>query len=165
MRKGFVLLLMFLTIPSAAKEIAIKESEAKIRGVVESFRVSILNKDKETFRSLFYSNDIPFIAVFSKEMLKQVRVKKSNYPDTVNFGKFGSPADRMISDDQNLEEKIWNIQVQTDGYLGNVHFEYSDHVDGKKRAWGTESWSMVKVGDDWKISSVSFTVTEDKSFQ
>jgi hypothetical protein len=165
MKKGLACLILSISCSVYAEHSPVQESEAQIRDIVESFRTSILNKDKDTFSSLFYSEDIPFVAVFSDEMKKQIRVKKPNYPDSVNFGQFGSPVDRMISDDKDLEEKIWNVQVQTDGYLGSVHFEYSDHVDNEMRAWGTESWSLVKVGENWKITSVAFTVTEEEKFQ
>lgn len=138
---------------------AINTAKAHIEQVVEQFKSSIINKDKATFASLFYSEDIPFIAVFSDAMLARKRAENPDYPASVNFGQFGSVL-KMISDDEAQEEKIWDLTIQTDGYLGSVHFSYSDHVNGKMRAWGTESWSVVKVEDDWKITSISFTVTE-----
>ncbi|GEA06833.1 hypothetical protein KUL42_15940 [Alteromonas sp. KUL42] len=137
----------------------VSESETQIREVVEKFRVSIINKDKAVFESLFYSESIPFIAVFSEEMLKAKREERADYPATVDFGKFGPPSKMLLGNDA-LEEKIWNVNVQTDGYLASVHFDYSDHENGKMRAKGTESWSMVKHGEDWKITSISFTVTQ-----
>ncbi|MFT5162532.1 MAG: hypothetical protein ACI9FJ_001108 [Alteromonadaceae bacterium] len=51
--------------------------------------------------------------------------------------------------------------MQSDGYLGAVHFSFSDHVDGYKRSWGTEAWDLVKVEAGWKIVSVKFVVTEN----
>ena len=69
----------------------------EIRELVETFRLSIINKDKESFKSLFYSNDIPWIVVFSDEMLESRRKVKADFPRSVNFGKFGSP-EKMISD-------------------------------------------------------------------
>jgi len=39
--------------------------KTRIKGVVETFRLAIIKKDKETFKSLFYSESIPWIAVFS----------------------------------------------------------------------------------------------------
>lgn len=137
-------------------------SETQIRDVIEQFRISIIKNDKDTFSSLFFSDEVPFIAVFSDEMLASKRIERPNYPAAVDFGKLGPPAN-LISESDEQEEKMWNIKVQTDGHLASVHFDYSDHDNGKKKAWGTESWSMVKVDTDWKITSVSFTVTEVKS--
>ena len=153
-------LLMFLGLMVCNSVFAdVSTSETQIREVVEQFRTSIINKDKDVFSSLFLHDNIPFIAVFSEEMLAKKRLENPDYPDVVDFGKFGAPVE-MISDTDSQEEKMWNIEVQTDGYLASVHFDYSDHENGRKKAWGTESWSLVKVNSEWKITSVSFTVTE-----
>ena len=136
-----------------------KAYKEEIKTVVELFRLSIINKDKETFTSLFYSENIPWIAVFSDEMVAAKRKKKTTYPRTVNFGKYGPPV-KMISDTEKQEEKMWNISIETDGYLGTVHFNYSDHRNGIKKAVGTESWSLIKDELSWKIVSVQYTVTE-----
>jgi len=133
--------------------------EQEINAVIETFRLSIINKDKETFKSLFYSENIPWIAVFSDEMVAIKRKIKPNHPRTVDFGKFGPPV-KMISDKEEQEEKIWNIQIETDGYLGTVHFNYSDHRNGIKKAFGTEAWDLVRDESSWKIVSVKYTVTE-----
>ncbi|QYJ86414.1 hypothetical protein K0I73_01215 [Shewanella mesophila] len=157
----FALLATFGFSGAALSDSNNQRSIEEIRSVVEVFRVSIIQKDKERFKSLFYSDNIPFIAVFSDEMLDLKRKENPNYPRSVDFGKFGSPIERMISDEEEQEEKIWNVQIETDGYLGSVHFNYSDHVDGYKRAWGTEAWDLVKEDTGWKIVSVTFTVTEN----
>ncbi|RYV01235.1 hypothetical protein SOPP22_12565 [Shewanella sp. OPT22] len=136
-----------------------EDDVTEIKKVIEAFRVSIIDKDKQTFKSLFYSESIPWIAVFSDEMLNIKRKIKPNYPRSVDFGKFGPPV-KMISDDEEQEEKMWNIKVESDGYLGSVHFNYSDHRNGVKKAFGTEAWDLVKGDSGWKIVSIKYTVTE-----
>ncbi|KIO35400.1 nuclear transport factor 2 family protein [Shewanella sp. cp20] len=162
MKKGYWLFLSPALFVSQTSLAVMSESEIQIREVIEQFRTSIISKDKEVFSSLFFSDEVPFIAVFSDEMLASKRLERPKYPAAVNLGKFGPPAN-LISENDEQEEKIWNIKVQTDGHLASVHFDYSDHENGKKKAWGSESWSMVKVDSDWKITSVSFTVTELES--
>ena len=131
----------------------------EIKTMVETFRLSIINKDKETFKSLFYSDSIPWIVVFSDEMVNARRKVKPDFPRTVDFGKFGPPV-KMISETEEQEEKMWNIKIETDGYLGTVHFNYSDHKNGIKKAFGTEAWDLVREESEWKIVSVKYTVTE-----
>jgi hypothetical protein len=138
------------------------QSKQQIQAVVEHFRLAIINKDKETFKSLFYSDSIPWIAVFSEEMLAAKRKIKPDYPASVNLGQFGPP-ETMIANGESQEEKMWNIKIDTDGYLASVHFNYSDHRNGIKRAFGTEAWDLVKDGAQWKIVSVKYTVTEVES--
>lgn len=160
--KRFIILSTLLTLAFADNASASKtglEHKQDISLVIEKFRVSILNKDKETFSSLFYSDDIPWIAVFSDEMLEAKRKEKPDYPRSVNFGKFGPPV-RMISEDGAQEEIIKNIKIETDGYLGSVHFDYIDVRDGIKKAHGTEAWDLVNDQSGWKIVSVKYTVTE-----
>lgn len=136
--------------------------QKEIREVIETFRLSIINKDKAMFKSLFYSENTPWIAVFSDEMVAIKRKLKPNFPRTVNFGQFGPPV-KMISDTEQQEEKIWDIKIETDGYLGSVHFHYSDHRNGIKKAFGTEAWDLVRGESSWQIVSVKYTVTEFSS--
>ena len=81
------------------------DSEAGIRQVIEQFRVSIINKDKAGFSSLFFSENIPFIAVFSQEMLESKRIENPKYPAVVDFSQFGPPV-KMLSGDEVEEEKF-----------------------------------------------------------
>ncbi len=156
------ILMAFIALGLCWSTIARESNQAykdEIKTIVETFRLSIINKDKETFKSLFYSESTPWIVVFSDEMVNAKRKVKPDFPRTVNFGKSGPPV-KMISDTEKQEEKMWNIQIETDGYLGSVHFNYSDHKNGKKRAFGTEAWDLVREGSGWKIVSVKYTVTE-----
>lgn len=89
----------------------------------------------------------------------QKRKVKPDIPRTVDFGKYGPPV-KMISDTDKQEEKMWNIKIETDGYLGSVHFNYSDHRNGIKKAFGTEAWDLIREESGWKIVSVKYTVTE-----
>ena len=134
-------------------------SEKEISAVVETFRLTIINKDKATFNSLFYSDKIPWIAVFSDEMVAEQRKNKADFPRFVDFGQFGPP-ENMISDTEAQEEKMSDIKTYTDGYLGSVHFNYSDHRNGVKKAYGTEAWDLVRTDTGWKIVSVKYTVTQ-----
>lgn len=78
---------------------------------------------------------------------------------TVEFGKFGPPV-TMISNTDDQEEKTWNIDVESDGYLGSVHFNHSDHENGVQNAGGTQAWDPVEEESGWKTVSVKYTVTE-----
>ncbi len=131
----------------------------EIKEVVETFRIAMIEHDRETFKTLFHSEQIPWIMVFSDEMVKTKRLTKPNFPRT--FGGVGSPLRTMKSDNKDKrEEKIWNVKIDTDGYLASVHFSYSDHLNGFMRAEGTESWDLVRDDESWKIISVSYVVTQ-----
>lgn len=164
MTNGFGLFCVPALMVAQVSLASVEDAEADIRGIVEQFRVSIINQDTEVFSSLFLNEDIPFVAVFSKEMLAKKRIDKPDYPAIIDFSDFGSPV-KMLSGDETQEEKMSNIKVHTDGYLASVHFDYKDYEGGQQRSYGTELWSLIKVGGDWKITSVTFSVTELESWE
>ena len=154
---------VFFSTMSMANTSLAKNTQADTKAlqqVIETFRTSLIEKDKAKLSSVFYSDNVPFIAVFSDEMLAEKRKTRPDYPASVDFSKFGSSVTNMIPDKGSREEKIWNVEIDSDGKLASIHFEYSDHLNDKKRAFGTESWDLVKVDNTWKIVSVTFTVTE-----
>jgi hypothetical protein len=162
MLRTFAALLLTLSIVphSAMAKNSIQVSKDEIGTVIEKFRISLINHDKVLFKTLFLSDQIPWIMVFSEEMIARKRQDNPNYPSM--YGSVGSPLNALRGEKTvNREEKMWNIKIDTDGYLASVHFNYSDHINGYKRAWGTESWDLVNNGKDWKIISVSYVVTQN----
>ena len=93
------LALILATFSNQALATSIQDSKAEIHSVIEQFRTSIINKDTETFSALFFSEKVPFIAVFSDEMLAKKRIDNPDYPLAVDFGKFGPPSNMLLGDD------------------------------------------------------------------
>jgi hypothetical protein len=131
----------------------------EIKAVIETFRLAVISKDKVSFNALFYSEKIPWTAVFSNEMVAEQRKVKADFPRSIDFGQFGPP-ENMLAGDEKREEKMSDIKIESDGYLGSVHFKYGDYRNGVKKAFGTEAWDLVREDSGWKIVSVKYTVTE-----
>jgi len=93
--------LFALTTFNSSASVSESGSESQIRTLIESFRTSIINNDKSAF-----SDDIPFIAVFSEEMLQVKRRDNPDYSAAVDFGKFGPPVS-MLADNVSQEESVW----------------------------------------------------------
>ena len=155
-----LVILISLTFANAtlARE-SIQFYKNEIKEVVEKFRVGMIERDREKFKILFHSDQIPWIMVFSDEMVKRKRLTNPKFPRT--FGSVRAPWENMKGDNKDKhEEKIWNVRIDTDGYLASVHFNYSDHLNGFMRSEGTESWDLVRDDENWKIISVSYVVTQ-----
>lgn len=56
------------------------------------------------------------------------------------------------------EEKFYNVNIDTDGFIASVTFDFSFWAAGKKGLWGKESWGLVKINKQWKIASVIFSM-------
>jgi hypothetical protein len=138
--------------------VEIKNELKAIHLIIEAFRLSIIQKDKPRFEKLFHTNNIPWIGVFSDDSLAFIREKNaeanklssSNYLDFINW---------IVSNKSLIEEKFWNINIQTEQNIASVHFDYSFHVGNFKHNWGQEAWHLIKTGKGWKINSVIYSIT------
>ncbi|NQZ06461.1 MAG: nuclear transport factor 2 family protein [Algicola sp.] len=135
-----------------------KDAQKNIQQVVEDFRVSLIEKDKEKFLSLFYGEHIPWLGVVSDKTMAR-HPERSKKRGKINSGNYESFIDWIVTDSKPKEEKFWDINIQSDGEIGTVHFKYSFHNGDYKTNWGDEAWHMVKTKGGWKINSVIYSIT------
>jgi hypothetical protein len=133
---------------------------AAIREVVEAFRTSIINKDRETFVKLFYSDnpervtwqmvdDDARVAQFKKFAPEASRVvwwPENNYLTMIDS--------TVKAESERIEEVFRDVTIDTDGLIAAVNFDYSLLRNGKEAHWGREMWHLVHTEDGWKIISV-----------
>lgn len=135
------------------------EDVAAIREVVEAFRTSIINKDKETFVGLFLSDKpervtwqmvdddarVARFKEFAPEASRVVWWPENNYLAMI---------DGTIEATESIEEVFRDVAIDTDGLVASVNFDYSVLRDGEEAHWGREMWHLVNTDDGWKIISV-----------
>ena len=142
--------------------------EAAIRQVVESFRTSLINKDKATYMSLFFSDkpeDIGWQFVSEDTRLAHIRKTK---PDAIKArqipsNNFISLIDGVVATTEPREETVSNISVDTDGEIASVSFDYTFLANGKQTNWGREMWQLIRTEKGWKIFSVVYTIRDQWS--
>jgi hypothetical protein len=135
----------------------------KIEQVVETFRVSVIKKDKASFMKLFFSETIPWIGVVTDKSLAAAKAKKTDAsrPDPKKIFSASNPKqfiEGIVGDKEINEEKFDNVRIDTDGDVAQVWFDYSFNYDGYKANWGKEAWHMVRTPEGWKISSVIWSM-------
>ena len=144
---------------------------AAIREVVEAFRTSIIKKDKETFVSLFVSDNpahvtwqlvdddarVARLKTFVPEVRRVVRWPENNFLTMI---------DRITAvGSESIEEVFRDPVIDTDGEIASVNFNYSLLVNGKEEHWGREMWHLVRKEDGWKIISVIWSLRDPVSGQ
>jgi hypothetical protein len=150
--------------PSQAKS----EDVAAIELVVESFRTSLINKDKATYMSLFFSNKPEDIGwQFVSEDTRLVHIRKTK-PDAIKArqiagNNFISLIDGAVAAKEPREETFSNVRIDTDGEVASVSFDYSFLANGRKTNWGKELWQLVRTEKGWKIFSVVYTIRDQWS--
>lgn len=136
---------------------------AAIQDVVEKFRTSIINRDKTTFVTLFFSekpeqvvwqfsNDDARIARFRKT---KPEARKARHLPEVNYLTF---IDSIVASKNASEEVFKDIRIDTDGEIGAVAFDYEFLSNGEQTNWGREMWQLVRTEEGWKIISVIWTI-------
>ena len=138
---------------------------AAIEQVVESFRTSLIQKDKQTYMGLFFSDkpeDIGWQFVSEDTRLDHIRKTK---PDAIKArqipsNNFISLIDAAVATTEPREETFSNVKIETDGEIASVSFDYSFLANGAKTNWGKEMWQLVRTEQGWKIFSVVYTIRD-----
>ena len=138
---------------------------AAVRQVVESFRTSLINKDKQTYMSLFFSDKPEDIGwQFVSEDTRLVHIRKTK-PDAIKArqipgNNFISLIDGAIATKEPREETFSNVSIDTDGEIASVSFDYTFLANGTTTNWGKEMWQLVRTENGWKIFSVVYTIRD-----
>ncbi len=130
-----------------------------INQVVEDFRVAIIEKDKPKFMKLFLHEQITWQSVMSDRRLQKARQSR---PDAVKaaFDPGNTPLafiDGIVGNEKSFEETFSDIQINTDGDVASVTFDFVFLYDGSEDNYGKESWLLVRTESGWKIVAVAYS--------
>ncbi len=134
---------------------------AKIAQVVETFRVAIIKKDKDSFMKLFYSETIPWLGVETDASLALGKAQNPSLPAMPKVSAEGSPRkfiDSIVKRTEAIEETFDNVRIDSDGDVAQVWFDYVYKSNNYKQNWGKEAWHLVRTANGWKINSVIFSM-------
>jgi hypothetical protein len=164
--RRLVLPLFFATVLTACattpQTVASSDATA-VAQVVEAFRTAILRKDKAMFMPLFFSDKpehITWQSVVDDASLKYIQrtrpqAIKARYRPDNNFVAF---IDSIVASKDAEEEVFSDVQIDTDGEVASVSFDYVYLVNGKASNRGREKWLLVRTEQGWKITSVVYTI-------
>lgn len=161
--KKTAIILLFLACLSvnALAQTAKTESngKAELRAVLDAFMESVKTKNVEKFYSLFHEEPIVWVGVY-KDKTQQSRILKDSTVKNQNFKSDGYKTfiQNIANSKSEVEEKFYNIAIEEDGYAASITFDYSFWANGTKRNWGKESWGLIKANNQWKITSVIYSI-------
>jgi hypothetical protein len=130
---------------------------AAVKQVVDQFKAAIIARDCKTLGSLFLQDHDSWLAVADAETWAAVKARnpaaRKVLPDS--WKKF---ADFVQTAPKPVEERFYNIRIDTNGAVASVWFDFDFLMDGKVTNRGSESWQMVRAEDGWKISSMLYSM-------
>lgn len=148
-----IILLVFMNITTVTGQNS-SENVKSLKTIVETFKRAISNEvTKEEFYNLFLYDTVTWATILEGKT-KEVLKKKSDYKPFINkslnvFYDFVSK--------NNCEEKFYNVNIANDNNYATISFDYSFFLDGEVQNWGKEYWNLLKVENEWKITSVLWT--------
>ena len=129
----------------------------KLNKVVVEFEAAIQQKDSISFQKLFFDKNVAFVGVMSKET--EMSIKK-DYPEfqgvaVSNCTKF---IKEICESEKKQVENFYNINIDSDGVIASIAFDYSFYSGPKMMQWGHEKWDLVYVDDQWLITDVIYSI-------
>ena len=162
---AFTSCVLLLACSSAPRRTDIGGDVRAVERVVEAFRKAIVDRDKTTYMSLFFSDkpeEIGWQAVVDDARLRAV---KETRPQAIKARRiptnnFVSLIDSVVASKTIEEERISNVRVNTDGEVASAAFDYVYLSDGRAINRGSEHWQLVRTENGWKIFSVIYTIRD-----
>ncbi|MGH8853534.1 MAG: YybH family protein [Telluria sp.] len=162
--KRFLAAAMALGMLAFAPQYAVAQnadSKQQIEQVIETFRLAIINKDKDAFLKLFLKEDITWAGVTSDASVDRMYATRPNpalkRPAKIFNSNPRKFIDSIVADKAKIEETISNVRIDSDTDVGQVWFDYSFKSGDYKENWGKESWQMVRTEAGWKIAAVTWS--------
>jgi hypothetical protein len=130
---------------------------AAINQIVEQFKAAIIAHDGKALGSLFLQDHDSWLSVADAATFTAVRARNPNAPKVLK-GSWRQFADFIQADPKPVEERFYNVRIDTNGAVGSVYFDFDFLEDGKVTNRGSEAWQMVRAEDGWKISSMLYSM-------
>lgn len=125
--------------------------------IVESFQKAIAEKDSNSFKSLFFHDNVAFTGIMSEATENSI---KKNYPEFE--GVAVSESSRFIREicmsQKAQREAFYNVRMTSDGNIGHISFDYGYYSAEKLAQWGHEMWLLVREGEKWLITDVTYSI-------
>lgn len=153
---ALILAILCLAVPAQAASRAPEADVAAIRQVVEQFRTAIIARDGDTLRSLFLQDHDSWLSVADEQTWAAAKASKPG-ARKIEPSSWKQFADFVQGARKPVEERFYNVRIDTNGAVASVWFDFDFLVDGKMVNRGSESWQMVRTDEGWKISSMLYS--------
>jgi len=127
-----------------------------IQVVVDQFKAAIISHDGPSLASLFLQDHDSWLSVADEAAWARVKARNPQACKVTpsSWKKF---SEFIQSTSKPVEERFYNVRIDTNGAVASVWFDFDFLLDGKVTNRGSESWQMVRAEDGWKISSMLYS--------
>ncbi|MGZ5202602.1 MAG: hypothetical protein ACXWC4_22800 [Telluria sp.] len=147
-----------LASPVGAADNAHAADVAAVNQVVEQFKAAIIAHDGKTLDSLFLQDHDSWLSVAAADDATWAAVKARNpKARRMMIGSRRMFVDFVQNSPKPIEERFYNLRIDTNGAVASVYFDFDFIHDGKVTNRGSETWQLVHVEDGWKIGAMLYS--------
>ena len=149
-----------LSTASPAEESSTGSSQdiADVQHVMEVFHQAVVTHDGSKLRTLFIPAGSAWLNVLSDEAYARAKLSSPDVPK-IRTGSYEAFASFVSNSKAALEPRHSRVNIQTDGVIAAVYFDFVFLIDGKVENRGTETWQLVKGADGWRIAAIAYSST------
>ncbi|WP_036172952.1 nuclear transport factor 2 family protein [Massilia sp. 9096] len=130
---------------------------AAINKIVAQFKTAVIAHDGKTLGSLFLQDHDSWLEVADAKTWADVKTRHPDAPKVMHSS-WKQFANDVQAGSKPIEERFYNVRIETNGAVASVWFDFDFLADGKLNNRGSESWQLVRAEDGWKISSMLYSI-------
>lgn len=145
-----------ITAASCAAIAASRDDTRDIARVIDIFENAIATKDEQAFLGLFLHAGVTWQSALSDARFERARAEDQSATRAA-YQPDHTPAQfirGIVSSDARIEETFEDVQIDTDGVVASVAFDFTFRRDEEIINRGREYWLLVRTDAGWKIASV-----------
>jgi hypothetical protein len=123
--------------------------ETAVRAVVQRMFDGMRSADSAMTRSVF-ADGARFASVDAR-----------NAPATIKYDAVDSWIRAVGNSARRWDEQIYDVQIRVDGNIAQVWAPYTFYLDKAVRHCGVDSFELLRIAADWKITQLSDTRRTD----
>src|ERR1700733_11234261 len=127
-----------------------------VEHVMDAYHEAVITHDGSRLAQLFIPKDSMWLNVLSDQAYAQAKAKS---PDAVKV-RVGSVTDfaKVVSTSKaSFNPTHTHVQVNSDGAIASVYFDFVFLIDGKEQNRGSETWVLVKGDNGWRIAAITYS--------
>lgn len=129
---------------------------AEIQQVVDTFKAAIIHHDGQGLKELFLVEHGNWLSVAHEELYRKI-VEHHPEAKAIQPSNFTSFADFVANAKEPIEERFYNVKIETNGTIGIVYFNFDFVDNGKIENRGDETWQLIKTDKGWKIAAMLYS--------
>jgi hypothetical protein len=127
-----------------------------VQHVMDAYHEAVVHHDGARLASLFLPQASIWLNVLADDTYALARAKS---PDATKV-RVGSHADfaRLVSSAKgDFNPTQSHLQMNSDGTIASVYFDFAFLIDGKEQNRGSEAWQLVRSSEGWRIAAIIYS--------